>query len=1181
MKISVNSAEARYCYIPLKFGRTFQNSLTNKIMRICVVSILVLTTSLQLLSANPVKSQSIEQTKVKMELKNSSLVDAIKKIEAQSNYRFIYSNKDVRAIRNLTYASSEQSIASVLKTLLSNTSLSFKQIDNKISITVVPENATVANVKNLTTVNAIDKTITGNVTDEAGQPLIGVSVSIKGTTTGVTTNEKGDFRISVPDNVNTLVFSYVGFVQQEVNLAGRTNINVQLSTDSQSLNEVIVVGYGTQKKASVTGAISSVKGAELVQAPVPNISNSILGRVSGVTGRQSAGGQPGSAGNTQFSIRGVNTRGLNGPLIVVDNIIRDNINQVDPNAIESVTVLKDAAATAPFGLGGANGVILITTKQGKTGAPTITLNSYYGIQNSTYLPKVLSAEDYMSLINEAYVNGGGNPATPIHSAAKISGWDANSKIDPDRYPRNNPTDIIKKNVPMQSHNVQVSGGSDRIKYYTNLGMFYQDGAFPQINYTRYTYNMNLEAKVTNTTTFQISINGSSEIDRGLDPGHNPTNLLRSTFKYIPTDPYKFSNGLWGASNGLSPFATLMSGGYRRSNYDQQLMTVSVNQKLPIKGLSIKGVVSYDPNTQYQKMYHKPFYYYTVNYNTTPYTYSRAASTSEGLVAYTYLEERFDRAKNFTYQGYLNYSGSFGKHEITGLVVAEARNRKSNNFNARINNYALDIDELQFGSSNRNDYTIGGNSGTESQIGYVYRVSDTYDNKYTIEATGRYDGHFAFAPGRRYAYFPAFSAGWIISNENFMKKVTWVNMLKLRGSWGQTGNRVGNGNFQWQDSYGLSNNAYAFGAGTLVQGSFPNAQANSLLTWEVATKTDLGIDASLFNGKLNLEVGVYKQRRSNMLVDPQNVVSREYGIGLSQVNGGDMESSGIEITAGTQHRFGNGLQLTLNGNFTYANNKLLQYYESAATFNNPNRRRTGRQNNAQFGYKSEGLFHLSDDKNGDGIINTADGYNVVTTFGTIRPGNVKYSDISGPNGVPDGRIDINDETFIGYNPQPLITYGFTLGANWKGFDASFFFQGAAKSSIGIRNFLTEPFNNNSSNTSYEYYNNRWTPATDMTAVYPRASAAPYTNDTQTSDFWLRDASYLRLRTATLGYTIPSSVVRALKIKSVRLYVTGQNLLTFSKLKFTDPELAGGTGATQGQDTAWPIQRTWTFGLNATF
>jgi len=642
---------------------------------------------------------------------------------------------------------------------------------------------------------------------------------------------------------------------------------------------------------------------------------------------------------------------------------------------------------------------------------------------------------------------------------------------------------------------------------------------------------------------------------------------------------------------LSPYATLMSGGYSRSYYNQRFMSASLEQKLPIKGLSIKGVVSYDPNDWYRKAYHKPFYYYTTNTGLAPSarTFTKAASTSEGLVAYTYLQENYDRAQNFTYQGYLNYHNTFGKHDITGLVVAEARNNKNNNFQARINNYALDIDELQFGSSNKNDYSITGNSSTGSQLGYVYRVNDTYDNRYIIEATGRYDGHYAFAPGHRYAYFPAFSAGWIISNENFMKKVSWVNYLKLRASWGQTGNLVQGSAFQWQDSYGLGNNVYAFGPGTTVQGSSPNAQANSLLTWEVANKTDIGFESSLFNGKLNLDVGVYKSRRSNMLTSPQTVVSKEYGTSLSPVNGGIMENTGIEISAGTQHRFANGLQLGLTGNFTYANNKVLQIYESSATYDNPNRRRTGRQLNAQFGYKSLGLFHLSDDKNGDGKIDAADGYNITTTWGTLRPGNIKYADLSGPNGVPDGKIDINDETYLGYNPSPLITYGFTFTANWKGFDLTAFFQGTGKSMVGIQNFLTIPFNNNSSNTGYEYYNNRWTPATDMSAVYPRASSAPYTNDIQGSDFWLRDASYLRLRTATLGYTIPSSAVKALKLKSIRLYVTGQNLLTFSKMKFIDPELSGGNGTNQnsgagagsGSDTAWPIQRTWTFGLNATF
>jgi len=1128
------------------------------IMSKCIL-LLVIISSLQGFS------KGYSQDKISIKLRNVSLATALKEIGKKSEYRFLYSDAAISGFDNkVNVDANDASINQVVSQVLANSDLSFKVANANLVIITKPV--------------AIAVTVKGKVTDSKGQPMPGVTVFEKSNPVNATvTDGDGNYSISVADRTSVVVIRYVGFVSQELAVGTQTTINASLVEENATLTEVVVVGYGSQKKASVTGAISSVKGGELLQAPVPNISNSILGRVSGVVARQSNGGQPGSAGNSNIQIRGVNTTGNNAPLIVVDNVIRNNINQVDPAAIETVSILKDAAATAPYGLGGANGVILITTKQGKTGAPTISLSSYYGIQNGTYLPDVLTVEDYMRLVNEASKNGGG---AQIHSDDKINTWDANSKTDPDRFPRNNPTDIIKKNAPMQNHNIQVSGGTDRLKYYTNLGFFFQEGMFPQIGYTRYSYNSNLEAKVTNTTTFQLAINGTSELDRGLDPGHGPTNLLRSTYKYIPMDPYKFTNGFWGASNGLSPYATLQAGGYSKSNFDQQLMTVSIDQKLPIKGLSIKGVVSYDPNTQYQKQYHKPFYYYTVNYNTTPYTYAKAASTSEGLVAYTYLNEQFSRNKNFTYQGYLNYRGSFGKHEITGLVVAEARNSKNNNFSARINNYALDIDELQFGSSNKLDYSIGGNSGTGSQVGYVYRVSDTYDNKYTLEATGRYDGHFGFAPGKRYSYFPAFSAGWILSNEDFMKNIGWVNFLKVRGSWGRTGNLAG-GNFQWQDSYGLNNNVYAFGSGVTVQGSTPNAQANSLITWEVAEKTDVALEATLFKGKLNLEIGVYKQKRSNMLTAPQTTVPREYGIGLSQINAGAMESSGIEITAGTQHRFANGLQLSLNGNFTYANNKLIQVFESAATFNNPNRRRTGRQNGAQFGYQADGLFHLSDDKNGDGLINATDGYTTVTTFGAIRPGNVKYVDLSGPNGVPDGKIDVNDETFIGYNPNPLITYGATLGANWKGLDLSLFFQGVAKSTIGIQNFLTVPFSNNSSNTGYEYFNNRWTPSNDMNAKYPRAASAPYTNDTQNSTFWLRDAGYLRLRTATLGYTIPSSVVKALKIKSIRLYVTGQNLLTFSNMDFIDPELTGGGGSSTGSDTAWPIQRTWTFGLNATF
>jgi len=1117
-------------------------------------------------------SKGFSQDKINVKLNDASLREAFKEIEKKSNYHFLYNDALIKGIK-VTVQFTDATINEVMPKLLSDSKLSYELTPNSNLVTIT------------TAQNIAATPIRGRVTDSKGAPLVGVSVREKGTQNATVTDIDGNYRLSVADRASVIEFSYVGYTSIEQTVGSQTTINASLLESASNLNEVVVVGYGTQKRGSVTGAVSSVKGPELAQVPVPNITNSLGGRVTGVLTRQSNGGQPGSNGNSSIQIRGVNTIGNNGnnPLVIVDNVKRDNINQIDPNAIESVTILKDAAATAPYGLGGANGVILITTKQGKTGAPTITLNSYYGIQNPTYLPKVLSAPDYMRLVNEAYYNADPLNTTkaPIKSLSDIANWETLNQTDPDKYPINDPTSFIKKNAPLQNHSVQVSGGSDRVKYYSQLGFFNQGGMYPSIDYTRYSYNLNLEAKVTNTTTFYVSLSGSAEVDRGLDPQHGPTNLLRSTYKYIPTEAFRFTNGLWGASNGLSPEATLRSGGYTRSYYNQQFMTASIEQKLPIKGLSIKGVVNYDPNNWYRKQYHKPFYYYSTDLSKAPSArvFTRAGSTSEGLSNFTYLQEFYDRTQNFTYQGYLNYHNNFGKHDITGLVVAEARNTKNNNFNARINNYQLDVDELNFGSSNKNDYSIGGNSGTSSQVGYVYRVSDTWDNRITVEATGRYDGHYYFAPGKQYAFFPAFSAGWILSNENFMKGVNWLNYLKIRGSWGRTGNLAGNP-FQYQEAYTLGNNAYAFN-GITVQGSSPGNQSNPYITWEVAEKTDVGFESSLFNGKLNLEVGYFRQRRSNMLFAPQTTVPGEYGTNLSQINIAKMQNEGIEITAGTNHRFANGLQLTLNGNFTYANNKVTQIFESSATFNNPNRRRTDRPWQAQFGYKSLGLFHLSDDKNGDGIINATDGYTVDQFGAILHPGNIKYADLSGPNGVPDGKIDSNDETFIGNNPAPLITYGFTFGANWKGFDLSLFFQGAAKTSIGTNGFLTVPFSNNSSNTTYEYYNNRWTPQNDMGAKYPRASSAPYNNDQQGSDFWVKDGSYLRLRTATLGYTIPSVVVKALKIKSVRLFVTGQNVLTFSKIKFVDPELAGGTGSGTNSDVLWPIQRTWTFGLNATF
>ena len=1016
--------------------------------------------------------------------------------------------------------------------------------------------------------------ITGTVVDSSGIGIPTVTVTEKGTRNSTATATNGSFFLNVAGSGSVLVVSSIGYAPLEVGVGTSTNLNIRLQQTSQALGEVVVVGYGTQRRLAVTGAVSSVKGTQLAETPVSNISNSIAGRVAGVSMRPN-GGQPGSDA-AEIHIRGIGTTGNNQPLSVVDGIIRNNINQIDPSTIEAVTVLKDAAAVAPYGLGGANGVILITTKRGKNGEPTLTLNSYYGTQTPTYYPDLLGAQDYMRLKNEAYLNENPAGVNLPYATDLVENYLTLNAEDPDKYPISNTKDLVNMHAPMQNYNLQLSGGAGKIKYFMGLGYYKQNGMFDPVKYTRYNYNMNLEAQATKTTTVSLSLIGSVENTQSIDAAINATNLFRSGFKYIPIQNLYYTNGLWSEFAGNSPVG-ILNAGYNRNLNNTLLTTLSVEQKLPfIKGLSLRGTFSYDPNQRTSKGWHTPFYFYSQNTSTTPYTYTRQISTAEGnAAAFTWLNQQYSRNQTFTYQGYLNYHNTFGKHDITGLIVAEARNNVADTFSARRNNFVINIDELSLGSSNKNDFDNGGISASGSQIGYVYRVGYNYDGRYLFEASGRYDGHYYFAPGKRWGYFPAFSAGWVLSQEEFFNRgLPLFDNFKLRGSWGKSGNLTGTA-FQYLPGYNVYGNAYAYGIGSMVQASFSPREANPNITWEVATKTDVGFESSLWKGLLTVEADYFHEKRTGMLLPPAVSVPVEYGLPLADQNAGIMVSNGFEFSIGSSKRFQNGLRLGINANFSYAKNKMVQVFETAATRNNPNRSRTGRPLGTQFGYHALGLFTTADDKNSDGIIDTNDGYSV-TQFGVLHPGDIKYADIGGgPDGKPDGKINSADETVIGNPVYPFITYGITPTASWKGFDLSLFFQGSALASLDIRQFQTIPFNNNNSNSSYEYYNNHWTPAT-QNARYPRANQAPYANNTQLSDFWISKTGYVRLKTANLGYTLPRSAMQLLKIQAVRLYVSGQNLLTISKLKFMDPEV----GYTD-RETAYPNQKVYTVGLDITF
>lgn len=1016
-------------------------------------------------------------------------------------------------------------------------------------------------------------TLKGIIKNAKGEFLAGVTVKVKGANTGTVSREDGSFQLQVSGaDKAVLEVSYMGYQSQEIAIGGRSTLEITLAESSSGLNEVLVIGYGTQKKVSSTAAISSVGGKELAKATVPNISNSLAGRVAGVSMRPD-GGQPG-ADNPDIHIRGIATTGNNGALIVVDGIIRNNINEIPASSIASVTVLKDAAAVAPYGLGGANGVLLITTKKGLNGPPQLSLNAYYGVQTPTYYPDMLNAQDYMRLHNEAYLNENPGGAQLPYSRDLIDDYPALNAKDPDRYPISNTKDLVHLHAPMQNYNLQLTGGSQSVKYFVALGYLNQSGMFDPVKYQRYDYTVNMDVQATKTTTVNVSLIGAWQQTRSVDAATTVGNLFRSGYKFIPIANLRYSNGLWGEFAGNSPIGVL-NAGYQRDNKSTMLSTLAVNQELPfIPGLSLKAAFSFDPMQTTSKGWHTPFYFYSQNLSTTPYSYTRQISTSEGSAAtYTWLEQEYAQQRTYTYQGYLNYKRTFGRHDITGLLVAEARDSDSSAFSARRNNFGVNIDELSMGSSNKNDFDNSGSSSTGSQIGFVYRVGYSYANKYLVEASGRYDGHYYFAPGKRWGYFPAVSLGWVMSGEPFMQRVPFVSYLKLRGSWGKSGNLAGT-SFQYLQGYSLYGNAYAWGNGTMVQGSFVPREANRNITWEISTKTDIGFEASLWKGVLDLEVDYFRERRTGMLLPPAVTIPIEYGLNLSDENEGIMQNQGIEITAGTTHQFANGLRIGLNGNFSYARNKMLQIFETSATRNNPNRSRTGRALGTPFGYHALGLFSTADDKNNDGIINPADGYNVIQ-FGNLHPGDIKYADLSGPDGKPDGKIDANDETHIGYPTYPLITYGFTPSASWKGLDLSLLFQGSSLSSFNIAGFQTIPFNNNNSNSAYEYYNNRWTPGNHQ-AKYPRANQSPYANNTQTSDFWMANTGLLRLKTAVLGYTLPSALAQRWKMQSLRVYISGQNVFTISKLNFMDPEV----GYTDGE-TAYPNQKVFVTGLNVTF
>lgn len=1010
-------------------------------------------------------------------------------------------------------------------------------------------------------------TIKGRVIDESnGQPVAEVTITVKGTSVSVSTDANGEFTIQADSNA-TLIITHVGYQTIE-EPAKKTAATFVLHTIARNLNEVVVVGYGTQKKTSLTAAVSTISPDLLAEKPVVDLTNGLVGRASGLIVTQ-GGAEPGFDGSSIY-VRGIGSTGNTTPLLIVDGVPRD-FSRLDPSTIETFTVLKDAAAVAPYGVAGANGVLLVTTKKGKNGRPAFSYDGYVGIQNPTRIPKFVNSYEYALLRNEAATNDGTNIPYTADDIQKFK-----DHSDPDGHPDGHPlNDIIKPNRVLTYHHVSLSGGSNEFKYFAALGYTSQQGMWSTDYIKKYNAILNLSANPTKTTTIGFSINGYVE-DQHYPSQQGAGSILDMAQRQPPTVPVQYSNGLWSAYQGLSLIGTMYHSGYILNENTALLSQLSIEQKLPVKGLSLKGIVSYDNGpdplfgnkSSYSRTWAVPIPFYNIDTTTRPYTYHEGYQG----VGKPSLSESWSQNKAITWQGILSYAASFGKSDISGLAVVEDRNVNYHTFSAARLNYNLNIDELNFGGPAATDATNSGYSNGQKQIGYVYRVSYAFDKKYLLEASGRYDGSYLFGPGHRFGFFPAISGGWRLSEESFMKKVKWVDNLKIRGSWGQSGGYPSaNGaiqTYQYLSPYNVTGNSGVIN-GSATQGIQEALQGNPDITWEKSNKTDIGMEAILWKGLLGIEADYFNEKRSNMLVSIGNALPAEYGIGTGLVNGGIMSNHGIDLTLTSAGKLSKDLRFDIRGTFTFARNKLLKVYENSATYNNPNRRQTGRELGTQFGLKATGYYSAAD-FNPDGTLKAG---LPVPGFGPVHPGDLKYADISGPNGKPDGKIDANDQAAIGYPSTPEIIFGLEPHVFYKNFDFDVLFQGAGNGSIFLNDYFVWPFNSSGSATELAY-KDHWT--TDHpNALYPRISGTPPTNNTQMSSWWMRNTTYLRVKSLQMGYRFSDRVLHG-AIKSMRIYVAGQNLLTWTPhVKETiDPE-------NNGSNLHYYQQRVFSFGLNAIF
>ncbi|WP_081852473.1 TonB-dependent receptor [Prevotella sp. 10(H)] len=995
--------------------------------------------------------------------------------------------------------------------------------------------------------------VNGVVVDEKGDPIIGASVKVKAAATiGTITDLDGNFTLTVPANA-ILEISYIGYKPLEQAVNGMTYMKIVLQENTELLDEIVVVGYGVQKKASVTGSVSAIKSDELMTVKAPNVSNMLAGRLPGLRAVQRSG-SPGDDGAS------VDIRGYGSMLVIVDGIERD-YSQLDPNDIESISILKDAAA-AVYGFKGSNGVLLVTTKKGTESKAKINYNGYFGFQQVTRYPDAMNAYEYASAYNEAIYNTNQWNGVAAFTPEQLEAF-RNGSVGTDWW-----DSTMRNSAPQTAHNLSVTGGTEKTKYYLSLGYMDQEGILKSTdwNYNRYNVRSNISTEVVKGLTVDFQLSG--RYDKRTNP-NNAWNLFGMTQMVNPTYPIYANNNpdYWHADNPVQ-MSYASEVGYEDRLRREFNGSVGVTWKIPyVKGLIAKALVAYDYRNVEEKSWKKEAYGYTYDASTEQYDRKIINSMS-------HLTSKMENYYKPTQQYSINYNHMFAdKHDVGGMLLWEMyHDRKT--WVQGYKQYTIGlIEDLDYGD--KENQTSGGSSVETAHQGLVGRFNYAYSGKYLVEFNFRYDGSYKFRAGDRWGFFPGVSVGWRLSEEAFMKNLLPdLDNLKIRASYAKVGDEGDFNAYQYLDGYQYEGH-YVLGSDGLTLGLRNRGMANPWLTWYESKIKNIGFEASWKRGLLSVEFDYFQRNRSGLPATRAGSLPTTFGQPMPQENLNSDKNRGFEIVLGHMNKIGD-FRYQVSGNFSLTRilNDYIEREASTNMYDNWRNNSNGRYKDIRWGRKVIGQFQSYEE-----ILNSPvqDG----NGNKSLLPGDLKFQDWNN-----DGVIDGNDEQPIGHGSAPSMYYGLNLSGEYKGFDLTLFFQGAAGHDIFISGDVLDPFIQQGLGNGFAIQTDRWH-REDPTDPYskwipgemPAVRPAGLSDNRSNNSWSLHKANFLRLKTLEFGYSLPSTLLSKCGLEQVRLYVNCNNLLTFTNrdglMKYTDPE------SDNSLLRYYPQMKTFNFGLNITF